>query len=67
VRPMGALGGLVGLGGREFRLSVLMYAIGFDAKSAITLNLTVSLMTLAFSMLVRSRAASATAILPLPS
>ena len=64
---MGALGGLVGLGGRELRLSVLMYAIGFDAKSAITLNLTVSLMTLAFSMLVRSRAASATAILPLPS
>jgi uncharacterized membrane protein YfcA len=62
--PIGALGGLVGLGGEEFRLPVLMYAIGFDAKSAIPDNLVVSLVTLAFSMLVRSRVASATAILP---
>ena len=62
--PIGALGGLVGLGGGEFRLPVLMYAVGFDAKSAIPLNLLVSLVTLAFSMLVRSRAISATAILP---
>jgi hypothetical protein len=44
-----------------------MYAIGFDAKSAIPLNLMVSLMTLAFSLLARSRAVSATAILPLSS
>jgi uncharacterized membrane protein YfcA len=62
--PIGGLGGLIGLGGGEFRLPVLMYALGFDAKSAIPLNLVVSLVTLAFSMLVRSRAVSADAILP---
>ena len=62
--PIGALGGLVGLGGGEFRLPVLMYAIGFDAKSAVPLNLMVSLVTLAFSMLVRSRSISVSAVLP---
>lgn len=62
--PIGALGGLVGLGGGEFRLPVLMYAIGFNAKSAIPLNLMTSLVTLAFSMLVRSRSISASAVLP---
>jgi hypothetical protein len=29
--PIGGLGGLIGLGGGEFRLPVLMYGIGFDA------------------------------------
>lgn len=62
--PIGALGGLLGLGGGEFRLPVLLYAIGFEAKSAVPLNLVVSLVTLALSMLARSRAVSAAAILP---
>lgn len=62
--PIGALGGLIGLGGGEFRLPVLMYAIGFDAKAAVPLNLMVSLVTLAFSLIVRSRAVSADAVLP---
>jgi uncharacterized protein len=62
--PIGALGGLVGLGGGEFRLPVLMYSIGFDAKSAIPLNLMVSFVTLAFSMMIRSRAVSAMALVP---
>ncbi|HKW52843.1 MAG TPA: sulfite exporter TauE/SafE family protein [Stellaceae bacterium] len=62
--PIGALGGLVGLGGGEFRLPVLMYAVGFDAKSAVPLNLMVSLVTLALSAIVRSRALPETAILP---
>ena len=62
--PIGALGGLVGLGGGEFRLPVLMYGMGFDAKSAIPLNLLVSLVTLAFSLAVRSRSVSAAEILP---
>src|ERR1700687_6232872 len=62
--PIGALGGLVGLGGGEFRLPVLMHAIGFDAKSAIPLNLMVSFVTLAFSMMVRSRTVSSIALLP---
>jgi hypothetical protein len=43
-----------------------MYELGFDAKSAIPLNLVVNLVTLAFSMLARSRAESADAILPYP-
>lgn len=62
--PIGGLGGLIGLGGGEFRLPLLMYGIGFDPKSAIPLNLMVSLVTLAFSIIVRSRAVSADAILP---
>jgi hypothetical protein len=33
--PIGCLGGLVGLGGGEFRLPVLIYSIGFNAKSAV--------------------------------
>ncbi len=56
--PIGGLGGLIGLGGGEFRLPVLMYAIGFDAKSAVPLNLAVSLITLAFAMASRSRVVS---------
>jgi uncharacterized membrane protein YfcA len=62
--PIGGLGGLIGLGGGEFRLPVLMFILGFDAKSAIPLNLIVSLVTLTFAMLVRNRAVSADAILP---
>jgi uncharacterized membrane protein YfcA len=62
--PIGAVGGLVGLGGGELRLPVLMYAIGFDAKSAIPLNLMVSFVTLTLSMMVRSRAVSMTALVP---
>ena len=54
--PIGGLAGLIGLGGGEFRLPVLMQAIGFDAKSAVPLNLTVSLVTLAFALATRSGA-----------
>jgi uncharacterized membrane protein YfcA len=32
--PIGGLGGLIGLGGGEFRLPVLMYGIGFNARDA---------------------------------
>jgi uncharacterized membrane protein YfcA len=45
--PIGALGGLIGLGGGEFRLPVLIYGVGFGARSAVPLNLMVSLITLA--------------------
>jgi hypothetical protein len=37
--PIGGLAGLIGLGGGEFRLPVLMHVVGFDAKSAVPLNL----------------------------
>jgi uncharacterized membrane protein YfcA len=53
----------VGLGGGEFRLPVLMYAIGFDPKSAIPLNLMVSFVTLAFSLMIRSHTLSVSALI----
>jgi uncharacterized membrane protein YfcA len=45
--PIGGLGGLIGLGGGEFRLPVLMYGIGFNARSAVPLNLLTSLVNTA--------------------
>ena len=62
--PIGGLAGLIGLGGGEFRLPVLMHGIGFDAKSAIPLNLMISLVTLSFAVLSRSGTVSLTAIVP---
>jgi uncharacterized membrane protein YfcA len=56
--PIGGLGGLIGLGGGEFRLPVLMHGIGFDARSAVPLNLLISLVTLSFALAVRSAAVS---------
>jgi len=56
--PIGGLAGLIGLGGGEFRLPVLMHGIGFDAKSAVPLNLMISLVTLTFAMASRSGADS---------
>jgi uncharacterized membrane protein YfcA len=52
--PISALGGLIGLGGGEFRLPLLMYGIGYDARTAVPLNLLTSLVTLAFALAVRS-------------
>ncbi len=62
--PIGGLGGLIGLGGGEFRLPVLMYGIGFDARSAVPLNLLISLVTLAFALAIRSGAVSLGAVVP---
>jgi uncharacterized membrane protein YfcA len=54
--PIGALAGLVGLGGGEFRLPVLTQAIGFPPQSAIPLNLLISLVTLASALIFRNHA-----------
>ena len=62
--PIAGLGGLIGLGGGEFRLPVLMYGIGFDARSAVPLNLLTSLVTLAFALAIRSGAVSLAAVVP---
>jgi uncharacterized membrane protein YfcA len=62
--PIGGLAGLIGLGGGEFRLPVLMHSVGFDAKAAVPLNLVVSLVTLSFALTVRSGAVSLGTILP---
>jgi uncharacterized membrane protein YfcA len=56
--PIGGLAGLIGLGGGEFRLPILIHSIGFNAKSAVPLNLTVSLVTLCFALASRSGAIS---------
>jgi uncharacterized protein len=48
--PIGGLAGLVGLGGGEFRLPVLMYVVGYPARTAVPLNLAVSLITLTFAV-----------------
>jgi len=62
--PIGGLAGLIGLGGGEFRLPVLIYGIGFDAKSAVPLNLMVSLITLAFALVTRSHAVPLSGVVP---
>jgi uncharacterized protein len=62
--PIGGLAGLVGLGGGEFRLPVLMYVVGYPARTAVPLNLAVSLVTLTFALVVRSRAVSVAALVP---
>jgi uncharacterized membrane protein YfcA len=62
--PIGGLGGLIGLGGGEFRLPLLMYGIGFDARSAVPLNLLTSFVTLAFSLAARGRSIPIDALAP---
>lgn len=62
--PIGGLAGLVGLGGGEFRLPVLMYVVGYPPRTAAPLNLAVSLVTLTFAFVVRSRAVSVVALVP---
>ena len=62
--PIGGLTGLVGLGGGEFRLPVLMYVVGYPPRTAVPLNLAVSLVTLTFALVVRSRAVSVAALVP---
>jgi uncharacterized membrane protein YfcA len=54
--PIGALAGLIGIGGGEFRLPVLLHVIGFNARAAVPLNLIVSLATLSFALMTRSHA-----------
>lgn len=53
---IGALGGLIGLGGAEFRLPVLIGVFGFVALEAIILNKAVSLVVVAAAMLFRTSA-----------
>jgi len=62
--PIGGLAGLVGLGGGEFRLPVLMYVVGYPARTAVPLNLAVSLITLTFALVVRSRVVTVAALVP---
>ncbi len=51
---IGTLGGLIGLGGAEFRLPVLVGLYKFRTLQAIVINLTVSLVTVIFSFIFRA-------------
>src|SRR6478672_516367 len=62
--PIGGLAGLIGLGGGEFRLPVLMHVVGFDPKSAVPLNLMISLITLSFALLARGTTLSILSVEP---
>ena len=50
---IGTLGGLIGLGGAEFRLPVLTGVFGYGIRDAVRLNLLVSLATVIVSLAAR--------------
>jgi uncharacterized membrane protein YfcA len=50
---IGGIGGLIGLGGGEFRLPLLVGVIGFTARAAVPMNQLLSLITLATALAVR--------------
>lgn len=51
---VGILGGLIGLGGAEFRLPILVSIFNYRTLQAIIINLMVSLVTVMFSFIFRS-------------
>lgn len=63
--PIGCLGGLIGLGGAEFRLPVLVGLFKYSARQAVSLNLAVSLITLLSSLIFRLPNAPFSQLLPL--
>lgn len=52
--PIGTLGGLIGLGGAEFRLPVLAGVLRYPARQAVPLNLAVSIITVLASLAIRA-------------
>lgn len=62
--PVGALGGLIGLGGGELRLPILIKLFGVSARRAVPLNSVVTLFTLAGALIIRSRGLSIVSIEP---
>jgi uncharacterized protein len=53
--PIAILGGLMGLGGAEFRLPVLAGVLGYTARQCVPLNLAVSLVTIIVSLIIRGK------------
>ena len=51
--PIGLLGGLIGLGGAEFRLHVLAGVFGYCARRGVALNLAISLVTVVSALIIR--------------
>lgn len=62
--PIAILGGLMGLGGAEFRLPVLAGSLGYSARQAVPLNLAISLVTILISLLVRGKFLSLAILMP---
>ena len=62
--PIAMLGGLIGLGGAEFRLPVLAGPLGYSARQAVPLNLAVSMATIAASLVIRSRSLTFAPVAP---
>lgn len=56
--PIGLLGGLIGLGGAEFRLPVLAGILHYQVRQAVPINLAVSLITIAASLAIRAKTLS---------
>lgn len=52
--PIGILGGLIGLGGAEFRLPVLIGILKRQALEAVPINLAISLITIITSLIMRA-------------
>ena len=50
---IGGIGGLIGLGGGEFRLPILVGLIGFAARAAVPMNQILSLVTLVTALIIR--------------
>ncbi|MFN4163572.1 MAG: sulfite exporter TauE/SafE family protein [Ferrovibrio sp.] len=61
---IGLLGGLIGLGGAEFRLPVLVGWLGMTPRSAVPMNLVVSLITLSAALIGRASSLSLVPIQP---
>jgi uncharacterized membrane protein YfcA len=55
---IGSVGGLIGLGGGEFRLPILVGLLAFTAREAVPMNLILSLVTLTTALVVRSQTGS---------
>ena len=63
--PIGVLGGLIGLGGAEFRLPVLTGVFSYSAKQAVPLNLAISLFTVVAAFATRGSLTSLHSLLPI--
>jgi uncharacterized protein len=62
--PIGLLGGLMGLGGAEFRLPVLAGILHYPVRQAVPINLAVSLVTIAASLAIRGSTLSFASVVP---
>ena len=63
--PIGLLCGLIGLGGAEFRLPVLVGVFRYAARRAVALNLAISLITVVSALIIRGGTLSLVPLLDL--